>query len=63
MGAEIDKNLIHEGDIVFPNDIVGYIGNTGHCKSGGIDMNGDIHQKKEKPEKMVEEHICICSCI
>ena len=42
------KRHKHEGDIVFPNDIVGYIGNTGHCKSGGIDMNGDYDSTEER---------------
>ena len=42
------KRHKHEGDIVFPNDIVGYIGNTGHCKSGGIDMNGDYDSPEER---------------
>lgn len=42
------KRHKHEGDIVFPNDIVGYVGNTGHCKSGGIDMNGDYDSPEER---------------
>ena len=40
------KEHKHEKDLVFSNDIVGYIGNTGHCKSGGINMKGD----NESPE-------------
>ena len=53
------KRHKHEGDIVFPNDIVGYVGNTGHCKSGGIDMNGDYDSPEERKAREDGRHIYI----
>lgn len=48
--GHLDRSKKHkyEDDLVFANDIVGYIGNTGHCKSGGIDMKGEYDSQEER---------------
>lgn len=37
--GHLDRNSNHkkEGDPVYPDDIVGYVGNTGHCSTGQLD--------------------------
>lgn len=52
--AHLDRNRPHKtedkkNNYVYPNDIVGYVGNTGHCKSAGINIEGpdnlDLREK------------------
>lgn len=52
--AHLNRNRSHktedkQNNQVYPNDIVGYVGNTGHCKSGGINIEGpdnlDLREK------------------
>ncbi|MBQ8680634.1 MAG: M23 family metallopeptidase [Treponema sp.] len=41
-----NKNIAKTTSFVFPGLTVGYVGNTGHCKSGDIDMNGPGYDKQ-----------------
>lgn len=46
--AHLDRNkeIVKVPTYVFPGMTVGYVGNTGHCTSGDIDMNGPGYDKQ-----------------
>lgn len=60
--AHLDRNKPHktedkQNNQVYPNDIVGYVGNTGHCKSGGINIEGPDNLDLRKKGKGAHLHL------
>lgn len=51
------KEHKHEGEDVYPNDIIGYVGNTGHCISGSYNIEGEENLSLRKDGRGAHLHL------